>query len=222
MNFVGHAHIALTLRSDPAFVLGSMLPDFASMGRTRLEGVDDPDVAEGVALHHRTDDAFHGCPAFVRLCTETSTSLEQQGVPWGAARAVGHVGTELLLDGFLLDAPGTHHAASEAVRALERPAITASIRVHSAGAERWAELLARVRGRGLPDFYRDPDAVADRLIAILAPRPRLAVGEEHRGTLRAAMRALRPLVERDTNSMVEAAQSGCRRAPIIAPCAPTR
>lgn len=222
MNFVGHAHVALTIRSDPTFVLGSMLPDFASMGRTRLERVDDRDVAEGVALHHRTDDAFHACPAFVRLCTETSVSLEQQGLPWGAARAAAHVGTELLLDGFLLDAPGTERAAHDAVRALEEPAVVASIRVHAAGAERWAELLARVRGRGLPDFYRDPVAVADRLIAILAPRPRLAIGEEHRETLRAAMRALRPQVAKDTNSMVEAARSGCHAGPSSAPSAATR
>lgn len=205
MNFVGHAHVALAARTETRFVLGAMLPDFASMGRARLERVDDPEIAAGVALHHRTDDAFHGCPSFAALSSETTDILEARGLPWGASRAVGHVGVELLLDGLILADRGTRDAAARAARLLAEPATIAAIRVHASGTERWSQLLARVAGRGLPDFYGDPIAVADRLILILASRPRLAIPEDHRGILRDEMVALRPKVEACAPAMLASA-----------------
>ena len=69
MNFFGHAVVAGWFEGDPRYVLGSMLPDFASMSGTRLNPVEQPEVAAGVALHHRTDDAFHGAPSFLHLMT---------------------------------------------------------------------------------------------------------------------------------------------------------
>lgn len=195
MNFVGHAHVAI-VRTDapPAFVLGAMLPDFASMGGARLLPIDHAELAAGVALHHRTDDAFHAAPEFVRLCREWGAELERRGLPWGASRAVAHVGTELLLDGFLLGDGPTRAAYLDAVAALEEPLLSA-IRVRGPGAARWPSLLARVRAHGAPDFYGDPTSVADRLVLILASRPRLAIPETHHASLRDAMHALRRDVE---------------------------
>ncbi|AKF07995.1 ACP phosphodiesterase [Sandaracinus amylolyticus] len=195
MNFVGHAHVALDHGDAPAFVLGSMLPDFASMSRARLETPSHHELAAGVALHHRTDDAFHSAPAFVRICATWGAELEQRGIGWGAARAVAHVGTEMLLDGLLLDHDATRRAYLDAVATLHDAQIVAALRVSGPGAERWPGVLERVRGHGTPDFYREPEVVADRLIQILAARPRLAIDTAHRETLRAAMHALRGDVE---------------------------
>lgn len=191
MNFVGHAHVALDHGEAPAFVLGAMLPDFASMSRARLVMPDEPALAAGVALHHRTDEAFHAAAPFVGLCTKWGAELERRGLTWGASRAVAHVGSEMLLDGLLLDDERTRRAYLAAIAGLAEPGLRAAMRVEGAGAARWPDVLERVRTHGAPDFYRDPVVVADRLIQILAGRPRLAVDEGQRETLRTAMRALR-------------------------------
>lgn len=217
MNFVGHAHVAIALDDAPAFVLGAMLPDFASMCGARLAPLDRASLEDersaahvaleaGIALHHRTDEVFHAAPDFVRLCTEWSAELEARGLPWGASRAVAHVGTELLLDGFLLDDVATRRAYLRAIDALEEPLVSA-IRVRGPGASRWPTLAQRVREHGPPDFYRDPALVADRLVLILASRPRLALDEIHRPILRDAMRALRRDVERAASALASAART---------------
>lgn len=205
MNFVGHAHVALAVRDEPAFVLGAMLPDFASMCGARLVAPTHDGIAAGVALHHRTDEAFHACAEFVRLCAATSASLEARGIAWGAARAVAHVGIELLLDGLLLDDAATRDGYLRAVAALADPAL--SIEVSGRGAARWPAVRERAIVHGLPDAYRDPREVADRLIRILAPRPRLAVDPGQRPVLEEAMWSLRRDVERSAGELVAAGRS---------------
>lgn len=205
MNFVGHAYVAIAADTPPRFVLGAMVPDFVSMARARIERVMEPEIAAGIALHHRTDDAFHGSASFLALSAATADALERGGLPWGAARAVGHVGVELLLDGLLLADRDIARGAREAAQLLADPAIAGAIEVHASGSERWAELLLRISGRGLPDFYRDPVAVADRLIGILAGRPRLAIPEDRRPFLREEMIRLLPKVEASASPMIAAA-----------------
>jgi acyl carrier protein phosphodiesterase len=202
MNFVGHAHVARALTGSPAIVLGAMLPDFASMGRVRLGAIEHPEVAAGIALHHRTDDAFHGGEAFVRLCARTSTDLESRGLPWGASRAIAHVGTELLLDGFLLDDRDTTDAYLAAIELLADRATTSALATTGPRAPHFSDLCERVRRHGLPAAYRDPAQVADRLIVILAPRPRLAIDPSHRATLVRALEALQEEVRRERDSLV--------------------
>jgi len=209
MNFVGHAHVASAIAGGRrAVVLGAMLPDFASMCGVRLLVPRHPELAAGVALHHRTDDAFHACAIFVRMCASAAAALEAQGMPRGAARAAAHVGIEMLLDGVLLGDESVRRAYLEAVRTLDDPAITGAIRLQGRGSGHWPELIARLRAFGPPDWYADPKAVADRLIAILASRPRLAVDEEHRFVLQAQFSLLRPLVERQASALVAAACEG--------------
>src|SRR5262245_49760363 len=103
MNFFGHATVACARDAAPRFVLGSMLPDLAGMASLRIRGVHDPELERGVELHHATDRAFHGLPPFRAVCSAALTLLEPQGVSRASARAVGHVGAELLLDGLLSD-----------------------------------------------------------------------------------------------------------------------
>lgn len=174
MNFFGHATIALEERgSDDAgrYVLGSMLPDFASMARLRMAGVDDPEIEAGVALHHRTDDAFHGAPTFVALMGDAQDELEEAGLGHGSAMAVAHVGVELLLDGELVVRAGVPASYHDALATAKAP-----IRWRQADGEaRWEYLRTRLQTAPLPDGYRDPTFVAERLVRILAGRPRLAL-----------------------------------------------
>ena len=68
--------VAGWFETDPVFVLGSMLPDLASILGTRLNGAGAVTLAAGVALHHRTDAAFHRLPGFHSLCGEATVRFE--------------------------------------------------------------------------------------------------------------------------------------------------
>lgn len=175
MNFIGHATIALWRRSEPAYVLGSMLPDFASMARTRLAhdaGQVHELVADGIALHLRTDDVFHTAPVFTGLLQETLDALSARGVARGTARAVGHIGVEMLIDGELLHASEVGAAYLDALRAGRELAIGFR---DAAGDARWQALRERLLSFGPPHDYRDPDTVLTRLTHVLSARPRLAI-----------------------------------------------
>ncbi len=176
MNFVGHAHVALRERDDPAFVLGSMLPDFCSMATVRIAAVEHEGLRAGIAFHHRVDDAFHGAPTFVALTSEAGERLEREGVGRGPARAAAHVGIELALDGLLVTDPKTRVAYTDAVasagpRALGRH-LTFRDHEHR---DRYEDLVARLIGWGVPDDYGDPEIVVARLVRTLSRRPRLAL-----------------------------------------------
>ena len=88
MNFFGHALIAQrdeatrgSIRAE--FVLGAMLPDFASMLRTRPPSATLDALREGVSFHHQTDDAFHGSQSFLEFSRRASSFLSDSGVPRG-------------------------------------------------------------------------------------------------------------------------------------------
>lgn len=203
MNFFGHVVVARWFEDDPRYVLGSMLPDFASMSGTRLGSVTQPQVAAGVALHHRTDDAFHAAPSFLHLMRLAREALEAQGVAWGTARAVAHVGSELLLDGVLL----TQHPAEPYVGALHAAEMLTrehqlgeSFRDQGAG---FKELLARLRDVGPPLAYQDPQQVALFLERALARRPRLCFQPDDRERVAEVLTALQPEVEEHTPLLLE-------------------
>ena len=175
MNFFGHATLALKRSDDPRFLLGAMLPDLVSMAGVRIAEARDPELAAGIALHHETDARFHAAPAFTELCHAANEELQAAGVGRATARAVGHVGTELLLDGLL--------SFDDVARAAYKRAIEHHVRepIHDAlslkgGAttQDLQALLARLARAPLPEGYREPRFVLDRLHTILARRPRLA------------------------------------------------
>lgn len=202
MNFFGHAVVAGWFESEPHFVLGSMLPDFATMSGTRLSGVADPRVAAGVALHLRTDDAFHAAPAFLTLCAAAHRALEERGVGWGTARAVAHVGTELLLDGVLL----ARHASEPYVDALDaahalRDNDPQAITFRDQGLG-FGMLLARLRDAGPPHAYQQPERVAEFLERALARRPRLCFQSGDRERVAEAMHLLAPDVEQLSSDLM--------------------
>jgi hypothetical protein len=188
VNFFGHAAVALECGyTDPQWVLGSMLPDFGSIIGARIESVSAPTLAAGVAFHHSVDAAFHDCEDFRSLSSASFAWLESRGVNRGSARALAHVGVELLLDRTL--AHSEHYrtgymgafAASEHVETiawvdLARAAVEGAERT-SAHA-RLSELLQRLQAFGVDLHVCPLSLIATRLERILARRPRLALSAQ--------------------------------------------
>jgi len=184
VNFFAHAHIARRARREPAFILGAMLPDFATMCGARLGVITHTVLGAGIAEHHRTDDAFHGGATFVAICRDTGARLEARGLSWGAARAVAHVGTELLPDG---DLTGPTRPATDSATAIAEAEDARSgahvIFRDEPGRRRFDELRDRLARYGTPVRYREPAFVSEVLVRILGERPRLAVAPEAREAL---------------------------------------
>jgi hypothetical protein len=169
MNVLAHTWVARACGlAAPEEVLGAVAPDLATMAGVRLDraALRGP-VADGVRCHLRTDAAFHHDATFLAGSSALRKDLLAVGVPRGAARAVGHVGWELLLDGLLVRTPaedafrralGLADSVIGAVRPEDRP--------------RWQAFLAH--RRPAPALrYDDPEWVADRLVGMLAGSTRL-------------------------------------------------
>ncbi|HEY6878504.1 MAG TPA: hypothetical protein VI299_10825, partial [Polyangiales bacterium] len=144
----------------------------------------EPELAAGVALHHRTDEVFHAAPGFVALQQRTLDILTPLGVSRGCARAVGHIGVEMLIDGELLRDGGLAEAY---VRALAAEVSLEAVFPERASQERYSQLRARLVQHGAPYDYGDPDAVLRRLQYVLSRRPRLAIAESFAPHVRALL-----------------------------------
>ncbi|MGI9597107.1 MAG: hypothetical protein ACR2QK_13165 [Acidimicrobiales bacterium] len=221
MNFVGHIHLAalaLPDRAEPAdradsgfevdrlgFLIGSALPDIAAMGRFRLaDRPTDQSIGAGVDLHHRTDDVFHRHPWFRHHSKAVADELDRAGLSRGAARACGHVGVELLLDGLLLDDEGDlRPSVQQAMSQLNRPRFELEAVVADERQEDWADHLQSVAGWTLPNDYRRPVAVAERLRRILSRRPRLAFGSEQIAVVGSTLARQQPDLESGVDELVD-------------------
>ncbi len=173
MNFFGHAAVAAHFRREPEFVLGAMLPDFSTMIGARTPPIAHELVAEGVRFHHLTDGAFHDLEAFQRLSRSAFAFLNGRGLRRGSARAVAHVGVELLIDEVLAQAEVPRSAYISALDVSRTAEIETAIAWPADARERFASLIARLMERSVPGV---PPAsqVAERLRRTLLPRPRLA------------------------------------------------
>jgi len=176
MNFFAHAVVATWHSREPRFVLGAMLPDLVGMAGVRVVHASDPVLERGIALHHATDGAFHAAPSFTSLCSEAITVLTAAGVERGTARAVGHVGVELLLDGALSRDSARGESYRAALAYATEGGLTGKLStLQSDGVARLAAGLVRLSAAPIPDGYREPRFVAERLRTILSARPRLAM-----------------------------------------------
>jgi acyl carrier protein phosphodiesterase len=185
VNFFGHTVLAVKRSADPAFVLGSMLPDFATMIRARPPRTEHADIDSGIQFHWRTDEVFHRSPAFRTLTHRAFVWLSMRGVRSGSAHAVAHVGVEILLDAALSDDDGAQHA----YRAALVGAAPADLgrRLGWASDEqrdRFDALRERLLARGAITREIAPDTVAERLRSVLADRPRLSLDDTSVQTVR--------------------------------------
>ena len=195
MNFFAHATLALWRTDEPRFVLGAMLPDLLSMLGMRLSQVADDQVAAGIAYHHATDNAFHHAPVFVELCDEGIGWLSESGVARGTARAIAHVGTELLLDGTLSHDLRARTAYTRALTHAIESTLLADLCLERSAAERLRLGVRRLVQAPIPEGYRDVAFVVARLRAILARRPRLAMREQDDAQATQLLRAYQPRIE---------------------------
>jgi hypothetical protein len=218
MNYFGHAVISRLLGgstdgrsggdgAEPApfafthaehigtagYALGAMLPDFASMCGGRIEGSEDPQIAAGIDLHHRTDAVFHHLPPVLALMRELEERLRTAGCSRGPTRAVSHLGVELLLDGVFV-----HQAADRALylaAVVRARADAAALRWREAEhVERFDTLLARLEHYGVPDDLQHSSSVTERLLRILGRRPLLAPQGADASIIDAALAAYQPRV----------------------------
>lgn len=206
MNFFAHAVFALRRREDPPWVLGAMAPDFASMAGLRLargEGEPAGALEEGIAFHHRSDDAFHGAPRFLALMKGARADLRERGVGLGAALAISHVGVELLLDGWLVEQEGVPATYRAAVASAEAQADALSFQGDAEAArEQWRASCVRLAQAPLPEGYTDPRFVAERLVRILFRRPRLAVEPGREPLVTAWAEAAKPRVAAEAAALL--------------------
>jgi len=167
VNFFGHAAIASWSHTAPGVALGAMVPDFATMCRAKVPTSADAAITDGIALHHRTDAAFHHLPVVTGLMRELDDRLARGGCARGPRRAVAHVGMELPHDGEL---------------------------TWTDGGTRFAVLLGRLRAYGVPDDLQRPEAIAQRLARILAGRPLIEPSASDLHAIRTALAEHAPRV----------------------------
>lgn len=174
MNFFGHAIVATWHSDEPAFVLGAMLPDFATMIGERVPSVLHSVLESGVAFHHATDRVFHDAPTFRALELDARRSLRGLGVSRPSALAVAHIGVEMILDVSLAgDEPGAK-AYAAALHEGRAGALGMHICWASAGGrDRYESLRSLISARGVPRAALDAGAITFRVARALSSRPRL-------------------------------------------------
>jgi hypothetical protein len=197
LNFFGHAVVAAWADNRAGHLLGSMLPDFEAMVRIPLIGVRDADMQRGIDLHHQTDEAFHHTPTFLAFCAHALDELTRAGVRRGTARAVGHIGSEMFLDGWL---------------ALEQDHVDdylSALEVDVDGCLQWQDdglAFSKLRDRltlwGPPRDYSEPTFVFARLQDALKRRPALAVFDDQSARVAEFLPSLQQIVERDAPELL--------------------
>jgi hypothetical protein len=203
VNFFGHAAAARGVDDAPAFVLGAMAPDLLPLGGAVADAVTSPKVAAGQAHHLSVDARFHSNPAFTALQAATARAFIHDGLPRGAARGAAHVGIELFLDGALGGEPRARDAYARSLADAETKD-TPFVWRDEPSRLRWRALVLRLRAGAIPDQYRDPDFVADRVIGALARRPRLALTAHEATILRTLLPALKLRVMAEAHALAGA------------------
>jgi hypothetical protein len=200
MNFFGHAALATQhfedLRPAPStdelarLCAGAMLPDFLGMLRLGRPTVTDAWLERGVAFHHRSDEAFHDLPPFLKLSRAAFAWLSERGMPRGPARAVAHVGIEMLLDEPLAE----DARARAAYRAALGLPLERLLVLPPGEAERLTALRLALRDRARGARNPTAELVAERLRRTLAGRPRLETDDAGQALLGQWVAHTRPLV----------------------------
>jgi len=201
LNFFGHAVVAGWRDNRAQHLLGSMLPDFATMARVPLLEVRDPDIQRGIDLHHQTDEAFHRAPAFLAFCARSLEELTGAGVRRGTARAVAHIGSEMFLDGWL-----TRDQAHIDGYLTALDLDVDDLLGWEDGGHAFSKLHARLTQWGAPCDYVEPSFVLARLADALRPHPALAVLEDQMAQVEEFLPSLQRLVERDALELLNELQ----------------
>jgi hypothetical protein len=173
------------------------------MGGFRLTGSsDNADVTAGIAAHHETDRLFHGHQWFLDLNRDIRAELVGLGVGRGPARAVAHVGVELLLDGHLLAQSAGAEMNRTAFGVLDQIGSDVASLVEAEDQDNWLRHLDKFTNRRTPIDLGDPEAVAERLWMILSRRPRLQLDSNHVDLVTRSLQAVKPHIDATAEDLV--------------------
>lgn len=214
MNFFGHSVIAQELDSTPAFLFGTMLPDFVSMSAARFDSVSEqaPErhaLVQGIEVHHATDAVFHSTPHFLRYCSDLTVALEKAGVRRGTAMAVGHIGAELLLDRWLLHFVDATPYLDAIAYGEENAAF---VHVTKDAGPRLKGLMGRLLEYKLSG-YQSIEVIRMRLERALCQRPRLSVEPSAAAPIEECLSAFDEPIRRDADEWRESIHTALREHP---------
>lgn len=212
MNYFAHG---VRFLDRPYFLAGTALPDWLSVVdrqvRLRARRVEpfargdatpEADLAAGVMQHLRDDAWFHATPAFARVSAELTRMFREALPPDDAHRPsfLGHIVTEMLLDGVLiardpplLDAYYTAFAEVDAGR-IE----LAVNRMARHSTDRLALFIPLFRRERFLADYQDPSRLLARLNQILRRVTLSPLPVETERVLRAA----RAIVETNASELL--------------------
>jgi hypothetical protein len=178
MNYLGHAAVATWRRQDCAFVLGAMLPDFATMIGARPPATTHAGLDAGMRFHYRTDEVFQRSVGFRELTRSAFDWLLARAVERGRARAIAHVGVELLLDADLSRTEPVRRAYLAALHGGAAPELGRHLSwAAPEGARGFEDLRTRLLARGVTADAPAPEVTSQRLRRALSARPRLALDD---------------------------------------------
>ena len=226
VNLVGHVAVASRqpCGASPGFLAGAMLPDLGAIARVRLlpasaghTAPDDAggDLADGIALHHASDAAFHDSRWFHDHNRALRDLLLAGGVDRGPARACADAGLEMLLDGELVtdgDVVRSTEAAFDALTDVgpTRDAAAAAVAAHDR--DRWIERLDRIARTLDARAYVSAADIATRLHHMTQARPRIELRTEHVALVTHALEQYRPRVVSDTSTILDDVLTAVRAA----------
>jgi hypothetical protein len=209
VNFFGHAWVAAWFSEREPFVLGAMLPDFASVLGVAPPTSRHAELSAGIQLHHQTDRVFHDTAVFQGLEQRARAALAGAGVSKGARRALAHVGVEFLIDAELArqapDWSGFTLALRYGSSAGCAPELEWRPSTPGDTGERLARLCARLAAVEPPS---DVARVAARLLAALSGRPRLRLQAEEMPLVRAWLAECAPEVSASMGPLLEELRCG--------------
>ncbi len=210
MNFFGHCYVACWTGHDPAFALGAMLPDFASMSGGRLGEVTDERIAAGIQHHLRTDAVFHAAPTFIQLMRQSNERMSGS-VRWGSARAVAHIGVELFVDAHLVhrgEAP-PQRTYSHALRRGEPADLGAALGwKKKATRDRFESLRQRLLSYALPPEIGQPKVVSARLQRALRDRDRLRILPDELAAVENELQSMQADVASEADALLDEVRRG--------------
>lgn len=214
MNFFGHSVIAQELDTSPAFIFGTMLPDFVSMSGARFESVEEDapsrrELLAGIEVHHATDAVFHSTPHFLRYCSTLTVALEKKGVRRGTAMAVGHIGAELLLDRWLLHFVDSTPYMNAVAYGKDHSGF---VRITNEAGPRLGGLMERLQEYKLSG-YQNIEIIRTRLERALCERPRLSVETSAVGAIEECLTAFDEPIREDAGEWRESIHTALRVHP---------
>jgi hypothetical protein len=209
VNFFGHAWVAAWFCEREPFVLGSMLPDFASVLGVAPPRSRHVELSAGIELHHQTDRIFHETAVFQGLEQRARAALAAAGVGKGARRALAHVGVEFLIDAELARRAPDWSGFAQALRYGSSAGCAPELEWRSSTpadtGQRLARLCARLAALEPPS---DVVRVAARLVAALSARPRLRLHAEEVPLVQAWLEECAPEVSASLEPLLGELRSG--------------